>query len=70
MWFRTFAFVSSLWAAALTCAPVSAQPTNARIFTDDLGVTHEFTGKPKVVAWSHLAISLMHFGEFFTRGIA
>ncbi|KAG7355169.1 hypothetical protein IV203_004525 [Nitzschia inconspicua] len=35
----------------------------ARTFTDDLGVTHTFTKtKPKVVAWSHIAISLAHLG--------
>jgi len=34
-----------------------------RTFKDDLGVTHTFTKKkPKVVAWSHIAISLAHLG--------
>jgi hypothetical protein len=40
-------------------APAAAAP---RTFTDDLGVTHMFEGKPKIVAWSYLAVSLFHLG--------
>lgn len=37
--------------------------STGRTFTDDLGVTHTFTKKqPKIVAWSHVAISLGHVG--------
>lgn len=35
-------------------------------FEDDLGVKHTFVkDKPKVVAWSTLAISLYHLGRLF-----
>ncbi|GAX19288.1 hypothetical protein FisN_4Lh135 [Fistulifera solaris] len=40
-------------------APTAAAP---RTFTDDLGVTHTFEGKPNIVAWSYLAVSLFHLG--------
>jgi hypothetical protein len=48
---------------SLLAATVVAAET-PRIFVDDLGVKHEFTGKPKVVAWSALAVSLFHVGKF------
>lgn len=60
---------TSLVAASLivvsgfSAGKVSAQRTDARTFIDDLGVKHEFKGKPKIVAWSHLAVSLNHFGK-------
>jgi hypothetical protein len=56
MWKSSFALTLFLIAGV---APASAAP---RTFTDDLGVTHTFEGKPKIVAWSYLAISLFHLG--------
>ena len=42
---------------------VNGATATARTFTDDLGVIHTFAKKkPKVVAWSHVAISLAHLG--------
>lgn len=35
---------------------------SGRIFTDDLGVTHKITGKPKFVTYALTAVALQHLG--------
>ena len=62
-------FLTGLLFVATQHCLVKAAATGARTFTDDLGVVHTFTKKkPKVVAWSHVAISLAHLGKILFRG--
>jgi hypothetical protein len=35
---------------------------SGRTFTDDLGVTHKITGKPKFVTYALTAVALQHLG--------
>ncbi|GAX17669.1 hypothetical protein FisN_10Lu386 [Fistulifera solaris] len=46
-----------VWSLFLSLAAVQA-----RSFTDDRGITHEFTGKPTIVTFAHTAVTLSHFG--------
>lgn len=45
-----------------TLLPLLVSSAVARTFVDDRGVTHEINGKPTIVAFTHTAVAMSHFG--------